>query len=142
VVEDDPQMRSLLVRLLRSLARDLRVLEAADGEAGLQQIRASRPDAVVLDLLMPSQDGYAVLRALRDDPALRGLPVVVVSARGPKEEVLVDVVGITRHDGIPVGEATAYLKASLDAVRHPSRAMDHGRSTDETARALPAGSRG
>ncbi|MGH2458427.1 MAG: ATP-binding protein [Chloroflexota bacterium] len=84
VIEDDSEMRSLLVRMLRSLSRRYRIEEAGDGVAGLDLIRRSRPDAVLLDLLMPNTDGYAVIRALREDESLRDIPVVVISARGPR----------------------------------------------------------
>jgi len=142
VVEDDAEMRCLLARMLRSLSRRYVVEEAPDGATGLRLIRQSRPDAVLLDLLMPDTDGYAVLRTLRDDESLRQIPVVVISAKGPKEDVLVDAVGIARHDGLTVGEAMAYLEASLDALRRRRRGGDRAATTAEMARAQPASSPG
>lgn len=121
VVEDNPEMRQLLTRLLRSIARRARVIEAEDGEAGLRVVRETRPDAVILDLMMPGADGYAVLDALRSDDALRATPVVVVSARGPNEEVRVGMVGVSRPSGLTVGEAMAYLKANLDSALRSGR---------------------
>lgn len=121
VVEDNREMRQLLTRLLRSIAHRARVIEAEDGEAGLRVARETRPDVVILDLMMPGADGYAVLDALRDDDALRATPVVVVSARGPNEEVRVGMVGVSRPSGLTVGEAMGYLKANLDSALRPTR---------------------
>ena len=55
--------------------------EAADGAAGLDAIRADRPDAVVLDVMMPGIDGLEVLRELREDPELATLPIVLLTAK-------------------------------------------------------------
>lgn len=122
VIEDNAEMRSLLVRMLRSLARQAQIFEAADGEAGLRLIREVRPDVVVLDLMMPGADGEALLGEMQTDTALREIPVVIVSAHGPNEEVLVGMVGVSRHDGLTVGEAMGYLKVDLDtSLRRPSR---------------------
>ena len=66
IVDDDAAIRELLVQVMREA--DYRVAEASDGGEALDQITAFRPDVVILDLLMPVQDGFAVLRALREDP--------------------------------------------------------------------------
>jgi DNA-binding response OmpR family regulator len=79
VVDDDPAMRELARRTLQ--ADGWRVREAADGRAALQCIAAERPDLVVLDLMMPTLDGFAFLTELRAMPSGDSLPVVVVTAR-------------------------------------------------------------
>jgi signal transduction histidine kinase/DNA-binding response OmpR family regulator len=78
VVDDDPRTRQLLARLLGP--EGFRVRVAADGDEALAAIARQRPDAVILDLMLPRTDGFGVLEALRDDPATADLPVVVVSA--------------------------------------------------------------
>jgi signal transduction histidine kinase/DNA-binding response OmpR family regulator len=77
VIEDDPGA----VRLLRAYldAEGYRVRVAADGESGIAAARADAPDAIILDVLLPGIDGWEVLRRLKADPALRDLPVVVVT---------------------------------------------------------------
>ncbi|NML16871.1 ATP-binding protein [Azohydromonas caseinilytica] len=79
VIDDEEAFRYVI----RHIAQDagLRVLEAADGEAGLALVRDSRPDLVILDLHMPRLDGFAVLRALAADAALRATPVVVCTSQ-------------------------------------------------------------
>jgi DNA-binding response OmpR family regulator len=78
VVEDDPDIGLLLVRALEDDGYTVSLV--ADGETALAQIRRSRPDLVVLDLKLPRLDGFAVLRELRIDGTVPGMPVVVVSA--------------------------------------------------------------
>jgi DNA-binding response OmpR family regulator len=64
------------------------VLEALDGDRGLELARSGRPDIVVLDLMLPSIDGYEVLAALRDDDRTRHLPVLVLTAKAQIEDEL------------------------------------------------------
>lgn len=116
VIEDDVEMRALLARTVRSLSRRYTVVEAADGIAGLQAIRELHPDAILLDLLMPEADGYAVLRALAADSALREIPVIVISGKGVREEVVTPLIEIGRPNGLTVGDTVACLRANLDAL--------------------------
>jgi hypothetical protein len=77
VIEDDPATRQLLARML---AKDgFRVLEATGGEEGLTLAREERPDVITLDVLMPGLDGWGVLAALKNDPALASIPVVMLT---------------------------------------------------------------
>ncbi len=77
VIDDDPATRDLLARMLGK--EGFRVLEAANGEDGIRLARAERPDAITLDVLMPGLDGWGVLAALKDDPALASIPVVMLT---------------------------------------------------------------
>ncbi|BAJ26364.1 MULTISPECIES: ATP-binding protein [Kitasatospora] len=77
-VDDDPVFREVLRPVLHGIAD--RVLEVPDGAGALGAIRAARPDGVVLDLHLGPVDGYQVLAGLRADPALRQLPVVVLTS--------------------------------------------------------------
>ena len=82
MIDDDAAVRDLLQRLL---AREgFRVLPAAGGEEGLRLARAARPDAITLDVLMPGMDGWAVLAALKADPALADVPVVMLTIADDK----------------------------------------------------------
>jgi CheY-like chemotaxis protein len=77
VVDDDPAARNLLSRFLGR--EGFRVEEAADGEAALRRARDCRPHVITLDVLMPGMDGWAVLTALKADPAVADIPVVMLS---------------------------------------------------------------
>lgn len=61
------------------------VTAVGDGQAALESIRADPPDIAVLDLMMPRMDGFGVCRALRNDPLLENLPVIILSASGSRD---------------------------------------------------------
>ena len=77
VIDDDPEARDLVGRFLRQ--EGFEVVEAAGGEAGLDLARSHRPDAITLDVLMPGMDGWAVLGALKADPQLAEIPVIMLT---------------------------------------------------------------
>ena len=119
IVDDDPEMVRLLSRMVRSIARRCRIATAADGEAALRALRTLGPDLVLLDLLMPGMDGYAVIDAMGADPALAEIPVVVASARGAElRRVTAAELAISRPEGLTVGEAMRYLQALLRPAPH------------------------
>ncbi|MBS1965104.1 MAG: response regulator [Chloroflexi bacterium SZAS-1] len=76
-IDDDPATRDLVTR---ALAPELfTVVTAADGEMGLQLARDLLPDAIILDVLLPNIDGWTVLSALKSDPQLADIPVVMLT---------------------------------------------------------------
>ena len=79
IIEDDPDQRRLLDRMLGGAG--WRIATAPDGEAGLTAARAERPDAIVLDLLMPRLNGFQTCRRLKSDAATRGIPVIIVTTK-------------------------------------------------------------
>ncbi|WP_370150729.1 response regulator transcription factor [Streptacidiphilus sp. EB129] len=84
VVDDDPTVAEVVTGYL--LRAGYAVDRAADGRAALQQATATRPDLVVLDLMLPEIDGLEVCRRLRADPAARGVPVVMLTAKGDEHD--------------------------------------------------------
>ena len=82
VVDDDPISRDLIQR---ALARQgLRIEVAGEGEQALRLAKQLRPDAITLDVIMPGMDGWAVLSALKADPDLAEIPVILLSFVGNK----------------------------------------------------------
>ncbi|MGR9108035.1 MAG: response regulator [Gammaproteobacteria bacterium] len=77
VIDDDPAARELMQRFLSQ--QGLHMAAAAGGEEGLRLARELRPAAILLDVLMPEMDGWSVLTALKADPDLSPIPVVMVS---------------------------------------------------------------
>jgi signal transduction histidine kinase/DNA-binding response OmpR family regulator len=77
VVDDDPVSLDLLSMTLGK--EGYRVIHARSGEEALEQARAHRPQAITLDVLMPRMDGWSVLVALKADPVLRAIPVIMVT---------------------------------------------------------------
>lgn len=89
VVDDNPVSRELVGEILRSPEID--VVEAANGLEALGKIRDLAPDLVLLDLRMPSMDGFSILRKIRQNEGLRRLPVLAFTAsamRGDREKAL------------------------------------------------------
>jgi two-component system cell cycle sensor histidine kinase/response regulator CckA len=84
IVDDHPDNRAFLVTLLGYQKH--RLLEAADGAEALTVIRAERPDLVIADVLMPTMDGYELVRQLRADPAIAGTAVIFYTAHYHERE--------------------------------------------------------
>ena len=79
VVDDEAPIR-LLCRVNLEAER-MEVLEAADGESGLETARAERPDVVLLDVMMPGMDGWQVAERLVEDQTTSHIPIVFLTAR-------------------------------------------------------------
>jgi CheY-like chemotaxis protein len=77
VVEDVEFNRDLLVQLLEE---DYEVLTATDGEEGIRLAERERPDAILMDLSLPGLDGWEATRRIKANPALRGIPIIALSA--------------------------------------------------------------
>ena len=86
VIEDEKEIRDLVRYNLERAG--YRVTVFADGEQGLERLFASRPDALVLDLMLPGRNGLEILREVRSEPATRDLPVIVLTARSTEMDKL------------------------------------------------------
>ena len=82
VVDDNADMRQYIARIL---SERYRVEAASDGEEALRLAGKSKPDLILTDVMMPRLDGFGLLRKIRADPALREVPVIVLSARAGEE---------------------------------------------------------
>jgi CheY-like chemotaxis protein len=78
VVEDSRFMRTTVKRVL--VGAGFSVVDVSDGEEGLQLARHSKPDLIILDMLLPKMGGEILLRSLKQDPTTASIPVIVVSA--------------------------------------------------------------
>jgi class 3 adenylate cyclase len=86
VVDDDASVRAMLLEYLGGQGYDVRA--AADGAAMRQELERELPDLVLLDIMMPVLDGFAVLAQMKADPLLRDIPVIVISAANDFENVV------------------------------------------------------
>ena len=85
VADDNSDMRAYVRELLESRYQ---VESVADGREALEAARREPPDLIVSDVMMPRMDGFALLRALREDPKLRDVPTILLSARAGEEAVI------------------------------------------------------
>ncbi len=83
VIDDDPAIRDILTRVL--MAEGIRSLTASDGAEGLARAREHQPDLIILDVMMPKIDGWSVLSALKSDPQLADIPVIMQSVRDDRD---------------------------------------------------------
>ena len=130
VADDNADMRDYIARLLSE--RGYAVATVPDGEAALTEIRATRPDLVVTDVMMPKLDGFGLLRAVRGDGHLRDLPVIMLSARAG-EEVRVEGLDAGADDYLTKPFSARELIARVDATLAMARLR---RETAETLRRL------
>jgi signal transduction histidine kinase/CheY-like chemotaxis protein len=118
IVDDDPEMRHLLGRMVGALAPRCRVRVAGDGLEALELIGSARPDGVLLDLLMPGLDGRSVVERLRADERLASIPVAAITARAAEDDgIVADALEISQPGGLGVGDLTGWIKGGLDALR-------------------------
>jgi two-component system cell cycle response regulator DivK len=78
VVEDQEDNLQILRDLLTSA--DFEIIEAKDGEEGVRAAVAERPDLILMDIQLPLLDGYEATRRIKADPALRAIPIIVVTS--------------------------------------------------------------
>lgn len=97
LVEDSPTQQEMIAGILQS--RGLKVFRANDGLEALEKIKASSPDLVLLDIIMPKMNGYEVCRHIKSNPKTRGIPVIMCSSKSEEFD---------RYWGIKQG-ADAYI---------------------------------
>jgi DNA-binding response OmpR family regulator len=86
LIADDEQNIVISIEFL--LRREgFEVLVAGDGEEALAKVRAEKPDLILLDIMMPKMNGFDVCQALRADPELAGVRVLMLTAKGRETEV-------------------------------------------------------
>ena len=124
LVDDEPDIVRLLSRYMASARRastqPYRVLRANDGQRALELLRERRPDVVLLDLMLPGVDGFQVLREKNADPAIRDIPVIVISSRDPVgEPVVSNALTVMREGGLSVRDLAACVEA-ISSVLTPS----------------------
>lgn len=86
IVDDEPFNVDYLEQELEDL--DYQIITALDGHDALHKIRHHQPDLILLDLMMPGMDGFAVLSEIKDDQVLRDIPVIIVSAASDSKSVV------------------------------------------------------
>ena len=105
LVDDDIELLQLFSRMLASSGRGYRLVRAKNGRRALQLLQERKPDVMILDLFMPGMDGFQVLQTKRQDPDIRDIPVVVVSAQDPVGQPIVSRgLNIMRGEGLSISD--------------------------------------
>src|ERR1044071_9389766 len=126
VIDDSPTITKVVQLVLTKSG--YQVDTAPDGEAGLAAVRASRPDLILLDFVMPKMNGYQFCRELTAAPKLRNIPVILMSAKGDQVgERFVKVMGIVDYTTKPFSpEAiTAVVQHTIGKYGGPGVDEDH-----------------
>ena len=103
VVEDDKFLRDLIIGKLKE--EGFEVIFAIDGADGLKQAREAKPDLVLLDLILPTLNGFEVLKQMKEDSSqeIKSIPVVILSNLGQQEDV---------KKGLDLGAVDFLIKAN------------------------------
>lgn len=114
IVEDNPDDKELIIRAFKKNNIDARLLLLSDGVEALHFLNrtgnftdrdeADIPGLILLDLKLPKVDGKEVLKAYREDPYFRHIPVIILSSSGEKKDI---------HDAYTLG-ANSYIKKPID----------------------------
>ncbi|MCY3797616.1 MAG: ATP-binding protein [Chloroflexi bacterium] len=123
IIDDNRDIVRLFTQTLRSLDRDYDVRAAFAGAEGIKLMRAQPPDLLMLDVLMPEMDGFAVIAAMQADAALRDVPIILVSAKGASESITPDIRGeiiLRRESGYSPIELATLVQALIDSIRPPA----------------------
>jgi len=119
VVDDDLGFCQLVERMLEANDRALDIRRAYSGADALLALRSRRPDVLLLDLIMPDQDGFWVLEEMRREMELTEVPVILVTATSLAEDALAQCEGqivIRRPGGLRPVEVLRYLQAIVGVL--------------------------
>ena len=103
IIEDDDFFRELIRKKL--LSEDFDVIEAVDGEKGIEVMLNKRPDLVLLDLLLPNMDGFEVLSKVKLDASISSTPIIILSNLGQQEDI---------ERGLKLGASDYLIKSQFD----------------------------
>ena len=84
VVDDEPDIVTMIKMRLEASGYD--VLTAIDGNSAYAKAKSDSPDLIILDLMLPGMDGYHVCRLLKFDKKYRHIPIIILTARGRRED--------------------------------------------------------
>lgn len=113
IVDDETDILDLIEYNLNK--EGFRVMTAEDGERGLEQMRQTKPDLVLLDIMMPKMDGITVVEHMRKDPGLKEIPVIFLTARSD-EKTEVRGLDVGADDFLTKPISTAKLVSRIKAV--------------------------
>ncbi|KKT90984.1 MAG: Response regulator [Parcubacteria group bacterium GW2011_GWF2_45_11] len=102
LIEDEEMLSNMYEAKFTKEGFDIK--KALDGETGLELMKTHKPDLVLLDIIMPKLDGFSVLKKIKEDPATKNVPVILLTNLGQDEDV---------KKGNNLGAAGYLVKANL-----------------------------
>lgn len=102
-IEDEPNLQKMVSRFLED--KGYQVKSALDGELGLKIAKESKPDLILLDLILPKKDGFEVLKELKADSETKDIPVIVLTNLETSEDV---------EKALSLGATSYLVKASYE----------------------------
>ena len=118
VIEDETDILEVIAYNLKREGYD--VITSTSGEDGLEKIEKSKPNLVVLDLMLPEVDGIELCRKLKSDPLTQSIPVIMVTAKGEESDVVLGL-GVGADDYITKPFSPRELTARVKAVLRRSK---------------------
>lgn len=120
VVDDEPESVRLYRRILAAGGQGYRVLTARDGGEALDILRQHTPDCIITDLVMPEMDGFQLLAEKEKDPALRDIPVIVVTAQdASRQPILSKGLTVLHGHGLTLPQMLACIEAISSVFSRP-----------------------
>ncbi len=117
VVDDDSGTLELHTRLVMAWSPECRILKARNGREALEIIHTTKPDLILLDLLMPELDGFGVLEAMRNDQRNRDIPIIVLSGQTLTPEDMANlskgVTSVLKKGLFTTQETLSHIEAAL-----------------------------
>lgn len=113
IVDDEEDELYLFARYLESNQHEYQILQVTNGKRALNMLRTRRPDVMLLDLTMPGLDGFQVLEEKQRDPAIRDIPVFIITSRDPSGDPIISNTFTVTHSG---GLSQSNLIACIHAL--------------------------
>ncbi len=124
IVDDEPDALQLFSRMLAASQRGYRVLQARNGSEAISILAEHHPNVILLDLVMPSMDGFQLLEVLSESPTLHTIPTVVISARDPAGRPIVsNALAVIQEGGISARQLLACIRTLSQTLNAPHGAV-------------------
>ncbi len=92
IVDDEPAIVDILSARLK--AAGFEICTAADGLEAVAKVKSEKPNLIIMDVLMPKMTGFEAMKKIRENPESRGIPAIVISARGSMKDYFNDITGV------------------------------------------------
>jgi two-component system, OmpR family, alkaline phosphatase synthesis response regulator PhoP len=115
IVDDDPLIRNLLGQILEPFEeKGVKILTASNGLIAIESVRRDCPDIVLLDVMMPKMNGFEVCSILKKDPAISGVHIIMLTAKGQE---------IDKNKAIGIG-ADSYITKPFNIIELINKVSD------------------